>query len=77
MRLERFVANALNNVHLSAPARSSEPEQGTGPVTHTSTGSHFYTGLKLGSKTHFYGRAAAEDVLAGFLSALLRRHSYL
>ena len=38
----------------------------------TSTCSNFYTGLKLESKTHFYGRAAAEEVLAGFLSALLR-----
>ena len=29
------------------------------------------------SKTHFYGRAAAEEVLAGFLSALFRHDSYL
>ena len=41
----------------------------------TSTCSNFYTGLKLESKTHFYGRAAAEEVLAGFLSALLRPRS--
>ena len=33
-------------------------------------GSH--TGLKLGSNSHFYGRAAAEEVLADFLGALLR-----
>ena len=30
------------------------------------------TGLKLRSKMHFYGRVAAEEVLATFLSALLR-----
>ena len=41
----------------------------------TSTVSNFYTGLKLGSKTHFYGRAAAEEVLASFLCALLRPRS--
>ena len=46
------------------------------PYLHTtSTLSNFYTGLKLGSKTHFYGRAAAEEVLASFLSALLRPRS--
>ena len=39
---------------------------------HTSTRSNFYTGQKLGSKSHFYGRAAAEEVLASSLSALLR-----
>ena len=30
----------------------------------TSTVSNFYTGLKLGSKTHFYGRVVPEGVLA-------------
>ena len=39
----------------------------------TSTNLKHYTGQKLKSKTHFYGRAAAEEVLAGCLSALLQR----
>jgi hypothetical protein len=30
----------------------------------TSTNSNYYTGLKLRSKMHFYGRVAAEEVLA-------------
>ena len=30
----------------------------------TSTHSNFYTGLKFGSKTHFYGRVAPEGILA-------------
>ena len=42
-----------------------------GKVQNTSTNLN-YTGLKLGSNSHFYGRAATEKVLAGFLSALLR-----
>jgi hypothetical protein len=41
----------------------------------TSTNSNYYTGLKLRSKMHFYGRVAAEEVLATFLSALLRPRS--
>jgi hypothetical protein len=32
----------------------------------------YYKGLKLKSKSHFYGRAAAYEVLANRLSALLR-----
>jgi hypothetical protein len=40
-------------------------------VSSTSTGFNFYKGLKLKSKTHFYGRAAAEEVLANSPSALL------
>ena len=39
--------------------------------TCTSTVSIFYTGLKFGSKKHFYGRAAAEENFSDFLSALL------
>ena len=30
----------------------------------TSTSFNFYTGLKFMSKTHFYGRVAAEGILA-------------
>ena len=33
-------------------------------VTDTSTSLNFYTGLKFMSKTHFYGRVAAEGILA-------------
>ena len=40
----------------------------------TSTVSNFYTGLKFISKSHFYGRAAAEENFSDFLSALLRTH---
>ena len=36
---------------------------------------NFYTGLKLSSKSHFYGRVAPEEVLAVFLSELLRARS--
>ena len=42
---------------------------------HTSTVPNFYTGLKLSSKSHFYGRVAPEEVLAVFLSELLRARS--
>jgi hypothetical protein len=49
---------------------------GLGPrraeIATTSTNLNYYTGLKLGSNSHFYGRAAAEEVLAGFQSAILR-----
>ena len=38
----------------------------------TSTNLKHFTGLKLESKSHFYGRAAAEEVLASFYRALLR-----
>ena len=41
----------------------------------TSANLKHYTGLKLASKSHFSGRAAADEVLAGFLSALLRPRS--
>ena len=41
----------------------------------TSTNLNYYTGLKLESKSHFYGRAAAEEVLASFYRALLRARS--
>ena len=37
----------------------------------TSTTFKYYKGLKVRSKTHFYGRAAAEANFSGFLSALL------
>ena len=37
----------------------------------TSTAFNFYTGLKLGSKKHFYGLAAAEENFSYDLSALL------
>ena len=36
----------------------------TGPRPGTSTPSNFYTGLKFGSKKHFYGRVAPEGILA-------------
>jgi hypothetical protein len=41
----------------------------------TSTNFKYYRGLKLKSKSHFYGRAAAVEVLANCLSALLRPRS--
>ena len=37
----------------------------------TSTAANFYTALKVMSKTHFYGRAAPEAILAVDLTALL------
>ena len=45
------------------------------PVCTTSTRSNIYKALKLMSKTHFYGRAAPEEVLATYLSGLLRARS--
>ena len=39
------------------------------PATITSACCNFYTGLKRSSKSTFNGRAAAEEVLAGFLTA--------
>ena len=40
-------------------------------VRYTSTAPNFYTALKVMSKTHFYGRAAPEAILAVDLTALL------
>ena len=47
----------------------------TGTGTGTSTPLNFYKSLKWSSKSHFYGRAAAEANFSEFLSALLRPHS--
>ena len=45
---------------------------GPSAAADTSTKFKYYKGLKLKSKSHFYGRAAADEVLANRLSALLR-----
>jgi hypothetical protein len=60
---------------LRAPAASVDPLRAASaadPGPTTSANLKYYTGLKLGSNSHFDGRAAAEEVLADFLSALLR-----
>ena len=57
---------------MNASYNDPPPRLPRGCGASTSTRSNFYTGQKLGSKSHFYGRAAAEEVLASSLSALLR-----
>ena len=43
-----------------------------GASSYKSTPDNFYTAQKWESNSHFYGRAAAEDILAWFLCELLR-----
>ena len=56
----------------TSSANNLECELEVSSDEHTSTVANFYTGLKFISKTHFYGRAAAEENFSDFLSALLR-----
>ena len=55
--------------------RRKHARRKTRKTSTTSTNLNYYTGQKLESKSHFYGRAAAEEVLASFYRALLRARS--
>ena len=67
----RSLLEIERHLHRTTASPSPPPIPFASPSP-TSTKFKYYKGLKLKSKSHFYGRAAADEVLANRLSALLR-----